>query len=134
MEGWGWREGGRREFTASRNASFSSGPGAVLLPRAESRELLLPASRGTHLQQAHRLYPVGVPKAGLPGGGVPEHLQFQTVEDLGTLGPLCCELYCHDITITSSLSCSSSYQEHMFQFEVEKETYALKPMNCPGHW
>lgn len=22
----------------------------------------------------------------------------------------------------------------MFSFDVEKETYALKPMNCPGHW
>uniref|UniRef100_A0A8C5AJB2 threonine--tRNA ligase n=1 Tax=Gadus morhua TaxID=8049 RepID=A0A8C5AJB2_GADMO len=25
------------------------------------------------------------------------------------------------------------YSENMFSFEVEKETYALKPMNCPGH-
>jgi threonyl-tRNA synthetase len=25
------------------------------------------------------------------------------------------------------------YAENMFQFEVEKEKYALKPMNCPGH-
>ena len=25
-------------------------------------------------------------------------------------------------------------QENMFSFEVEKEKYALKPMNCPGHW
>ena len=25
------------------------------------------------------------------------------------------------------------YSEHMFHFEVEKETYALKPMNCPSH-
>lgn len=25
------------------------------------------------------------------------------------------------------------YSENMFQFEVEKEKYALKPMNCPGH-
>ncbi|KNE62287.1 hypothetical protein AMAG_18841 [Allomyces macrogynus ATCC 38327] len=25
------------------------------------------------------------------------------------------------------------YQENMFAFEVEKEQYALKPMNCPGH-
>lgn len=25
------------------------------------------------------------------------------------------------------------YSEHMFQFEVEKELFALKPMNCPGH-
>lgn len=25
------------------------------------------------------------------------------------------------------------YSENMFRFEVEKETYALKPMNCPGH-
>lgn len=25
-------------------------------------------------------------------------------------------------------------QENMFSFEVEKERYALKPMNCPGHW
>eukprot|EP00762_Andalucia_godoyi_P008308 ANDGO_07335.mRNA.1 putative threonine--tRNA ligase 1 len=26
-----------------------------------------------------------------------------------------------------------NYQEHMFAFEVEKEVFALKPMNCPGH-
>ncbi|KAK3731629.1 hypothetical protein QZH41_015885, partial [Actinostola sp. cb2023] len=25
------------------------------------------------------------------------------------------------------------YSEHMFSFEVEKQRYALKPMNCPGH-
>lgn len=25
-------------------------------------------------------------------------------------------------------------QENMFQFDCEKEKYALKPMNCPGHW
>ncbi|XP_057366573.1 threonine--tRNA ligase 1, cytoplasmic-like isoform X2 [Daphnia carinata] len=25
------------------------------------------------------------------------------------------------------------YAENMFSFEVEKETYAMKPMNCPGH-
>ena len=22
----------------------------------------------------------------------------------------------------------------MFQFDIEKEKFALKPMNCPGHW
>ncbi|RUP48070.1 hypothetical protein BC936DRAFT_145000, partial [Jimgerdemannia flammicorona] len=26
-----------------------------------------------------------------------------------------------------------NYQEDMFSFEVEKEKWALKPMNCPGH-
>lgn len=26
-----------------------------------------------------------------------------------------------------------NYKENMFSFEVEKESYALKPMNCPGH-
>lgn len=26
------------------------------------------------------------------------------------------------------------YSENMFSFEAEKETFALKPMNCPGHW
>jgi threonyl-tRNA synthetase len=26
-----------------------------------------------------------------------------------------------------------NYQENMFQVTVEKETHALKPMNCPGH-
>ncbi|KAJ3082336.1 threonyl-tRNA synthetase [Quaeritorhiza haematococci] len=26
-----------------------------------------------------------------------------------------------------------NYQENMFGFEVEKEKFALKPMNCPGH-
>ncbi|CAH0724201.1 unnamed protein product, partial [Brenthis ino] len=25
------------------------------------------------------------------------------------------------------------YAENMFSFEIEKETFALKPMNCPGH-
>merc|ERR1711937_574426 len=25
------------------------------------------------------------------------------------------------------------YAENMFSFDVEKEKYALKPMNCPGH-
>lgn len=25
------------------------------------------------------------------------------------------------------------YAENMFSFEIEKEKYALKPMNCPGH-
>jgi threonyl-tRNA synthetase len=25
------------------------------------------------------------------------------------------------------------YEEHMFTFEVEKEKFGLKPMNCPGH-
>uniref|UniRef100_H0Z5V3 threonine--tRNA ligase n=1 Tax=Taeniopygia guttata TaxID=59729 RepID=H0Z5V3_TAEGU len=25
------------------------------------------------------------------------------------------------------------YSENMFSFEVEKETFAIKPMNCPGH-
>lgn len=27
----------------------------------------------------------------------------------------------------------ANYSENMFSFEVEKEQYALKPMNCPGH-
>ncbi|KAG9305630.1 hypothetical protein G9A89_001691 [Geosiphon pyriformis] len=26
-----------------------------------------------------------------------------------------------------------NYEENMFSFEVEKEKFALKPMNCPGH-
>ncbi|CAN6634459.1 hypothetical protein TRVA0_014S02388 [Trichomonascus vanleenenianus] len=27
----------------------------------------------------------------------------------------------------------ANYKDNMFTFEVEKETYGLKPMNCPGH-
>lgn len=27
----------------------------------------------------------------------------------------------------------ANYKENMFSFEVEKESFALKPMNCPGH-
>lgn len=26
------------------------------------------------------------------------------------------------------------YEANMFSFRVENETFALKPMNCPGHW
>lgn len=26
------------------------------------------------------------------------------------------------------------YGENMFSFPVEDQTFALKPMNCPGHW
>lgn len=25
------------------------------------------------------------------------------------------------------------YRENMFSFDVEKQEYGLKPMNCPGH-
>lgn len=28
---------------------------------------------------------------------------------------------------------SQHYAENMFQFELEKEKFGLKPMNCPGH-
>jgi len=27
----------------------------------------------------------------------------------------------------------ANYKENMFSFEVEKDQFALKPMNCPGH-
>lgn len=26
------------------------------------------------------------------------------------------------------------YSENMFSFPVEGDVFALKPMNCPGHW
>lgn len=26
------------------------------------------------------------------------------------------------------------YSNNMFTFDIEKDTFALKPMNCPGHW
>ncbi|KAI4560164.1 hypothetical protein MJG53_012752 [Ovis ammon polii x Ovis aries] len=26
------------------------------------------------------------------------------------------------------------YSENMFTFDIDKDTFALKPMNCPGHW
>src|SRR6478752_3629724 len=28
---------------------------------------------------------------------------------------------------------AQKYKENMFCFEVDKEEFALKPMNCPGH-
>ncbi|KAJ8796350.1 hypothetical protein J1605_002234 [Eschrichtius robustus] len=26
------------------------------------------------------------------------------------------------------------YSDNMFTFDIDKDTFALKPMNCPGHW
>lgn len=26
------------------------------------------------------------------------------------------------------------YSDNMFSFPVEEDIFALKPMNCPGHW
>lgn len=26
------------------------------------------------------------------------------------------------------------YSENMFSFPAEEDVFALKPMNCPGHW
>ena len=40
-------------------------------------------------------------------------------------------IYNHELWKTSGHL--QHYQEHMFNFEVEKEHFALKPMNCPGH-
>ena len=28
---------------------------------------------------------------------------------------------------------AANYRENMFVFEVEKQEFGLKPMNCPGH-
>jgi len=28
---------------------------------------------------------------------------------------------------------AANYKENMFVFEIEKQEFGLKPMNCPGH-
>ena len=38
----------------------------------------------------------------------------------------------HNSLITKTGS-PQHYSENMFSFDIEKEKYALKPMNCPGH-
>ena len=68
-----------------------SGAGAVLLPRAVSGLVFLPAARRPHLQHARGVHPRRVPQARLPGGRLAEHLQRQALGDLGTLAALCRE-------------------------------------------
>lgn len=41
---------------------------------------------------------------------------------------------CEGLFIIIIYFCLFCAQENMFKFDVEKETFALKPMNCPGHW
>ena len=43
-------------------------------------------------------------------------------------------LVCEGLFIIIIYFCLFCAQENMFKFDVEKETFALKPMNCPGHW
>ena len=38
-----------------------------------------------------------------------------------------------DVSLWKKSGHWDNYQEHMFLTESEKRTYALKPMNCPGH-
>eukprot|EP01116_Phalansterium_solitarium_P016837 TRINITY_DN39_c1_g1_i1.p1 TRINITY_DN39_c1_g1~~TRINITY_DN39_c1_g1_i1.p1 ORF type:complete len:712 (-),score=188.47 TRINITY_DN39_c1_g1_i1:190-2325(-) len=40
-------------------------------------------------------------------------------------------IYNHKLWLTSGHW--QNYQDNMFQTEIEKEAFALKPMNCPGH-
>ncbi|KAI9294541.1 threonyl-tRNA synthetase [Neoconidiobolus thromboides FSU 785] len=39
----------------------------------------------------------------------------------------------YDIKLWETSGHWQNYQENMFSFEVENSTFALKPMNCPGH-
>ena len=55
----------------------------------------------------------GIPSPWLSGGGFPN-------------------IYNSKLWITSGHW--QHYAENMFSFEVEKESFTLKPMNCPGHW
>jgi len=43
-----------------------------------------------------------------------------------------CTLF--DFVSSSNVGAICNFQEHMFSFESENEKFALKPMNCPGHW
>ena len=102
----------------------------------------------------------GIQEAWIPGSGVSQHLQHEVVGDIRPLAALCCKLkpegptwntgclLWHPLTHIAHNSCAARsiaistqmqsilflLQENMFSFEVEKERYALKPMNCPGHW
>ncbi|XP_048602072.1 threonine--tRNA ligase, mitochondrial 1-like [Brassica napus] len=29
---------------------------------------------------------------------------------------------------------AEKYKKNMFTFDIEKQEFRLKPMNCPGHW
>uniref|UniRef100_A0A8C0VEQ0 threonine--tRNA ligase n=1 Tax=Cyanistes caeruleus TaxID=156563 RepID=A0A8C0VEQ0_CYACU len=42
-------------------------------------------------------------------------------------GAFACKKHSHLLNV------AFHYSENMFSFEIEKETFALKPMNCPGH-
>ena len=55
----------------------------------------------------------GIPSPWLSGGGSPN-------------------IYNSKLWVTSDHW--QHYAENIFSFEVEKESFALKPMNCPGHW
>ena len=39
-----------------------------------------------------------------------------------------------NLLVLVSLCFILCFQDGMFKFEIEKEKYGLKPMNCPGHW
>ena len=86
----------------------------------------------------------GIQQAGLPRSYLSKHLQHQAMGNIRSLAALLSKDYRNFIDVTAfSCSCLLSrifnitvfvFQENMFSFEVEKERYALKPMNCPGHW
>lgn len=86
----------------------------------------------------------GIQQARIPRSYFPKHLQHQAMGNIGSLAALRSKDYRKFIDVAAFICiCLLSgifninvfvFQENMFSFEVEKERYALKPMNCPGHW
>lgn len=107
------------------------GTRAVLLSRTLAGFVLFPATRRAHLQHPRRLHQGAVPETRVPGSCHSQHLQCQAMADFRALGALCRK---HYVSIKNLIARTLCLQENMFSFEVEKDTFALKPMNCPGHW
>lgn len=73
---------------------------------------------------------------GVLGAGSSCHLQLDLVRTLllvlvTLLQVVSPNIYNFDLWKTSGHA--DHYRENMFSFDVEKQEYGLKPMNCPGH-
>lgn len=112
-------------------SSLSTGPRALLLPRAQSWKCLLASSRNPHLQHPRRLHAGALTSSPFLSPLANLSLRQSEYRKRNYQEVISPNMYNSKLWQTSGHW--ENYSDDMFKLDVEKEQFALKPMNCPGH-
>jgi threonyl-tRNA synthetase len=119
-------------FPIDADLTYATGPRTVLLPRPLSRIRFLASSRHSHLQHPHRVHARASSLSyNLFTACTDAPLQQSEYRKRNYQEVITPNMFNSKLWETSGHW--QNYADDMFKLDVEKETFALKPMNCPSH-